>query len=229
MDTSDFTLSEIIVDGEGAANAFDALEYIDVKVLGAGPLGLGNEGSISLQIESIDSGGFDVVLETNGEGDMEVLANETPGLGTLTLTGESTANAVFSGAQSAFTLLDLTGMASGSATTVDMTSATFGTGFAVWLGSGDLDYEAGGLTETFVFTANDLGVLIFDAFDTGNPAGTGDLLDLSALGVSGLGELTLDDSGPDLLISSNTGDFSGVIVLEGVGNAAAVDDNFVFL
>ncbi len=224
-------LSEIIIDGEDTTNSFSALEIVDVKVLGEGPLGLDNEGSIFAHFESIASAGFDVVLETNGEGDIEVEANDTPGLQTLTLTGEDMASVLLTGTQTSFALLDLTGMAIDSETTADMTGAAFGGGFEVRLGSGDLEYEAAAVTETFVFTDSTLGTTLnFGGFDTGDPAFSGDLLDLSALGVTGLGELTIDDSGADLLISSNAFDFTGTIVLEGVDNAGDVtDDNFIFL
>ncbi len=232
INEDDRALSEIIIDGEGVTNAFSALEIVDVKVLGAGPFGIADEGGLFVHLENIASTGFDVVLETNSEGDIEVQANDTPGLQTLTLTGEDMASVLLTGTQTSFSLLDLTGMAFDSETTADMTGAAFGGGFEVRLGSGDLDYEAAAaVTETFVFTDSTLGTTLnFGGFDTGDPAGTGDLLDLSAFDVGGLGELTIDDSGADLLISSNDGDFTGTIVLEGVDNAGDVtDDNFIFL
>ena len=225
LNKPDRALSEIDINGEGATNAFGALEEINIKADGPGPLGLDDEGSITVKLDNIASTAFDVCLETNGKGDIVLEANDTPGLKVLALTGEDMASVLLTGAQTGFSLFNLADMAAGSEIIADMTGAAFGGGFEIRLGSGDLDYGANLVKETFVFTDAMLGTLNFSGFDT---APSGDLLDLSALGVNGLGELNLDDSGADLLISSTDGDFTGFIRLVGVDNAIDVTDNFIF-
>lgn len=87
----------------------------------------------------------------------------------------------------------------------------------------DLDTTAGRNVLTFGTALANL--VSIDNFDFGN-AITDDVLDLGALGVTGLADLTLADNGTDTTITSTK--FGGSIVLEGVLVADLTPSNFDF-
>lgn len=227
--------SVVEIDGNGFANMAPMLTDITVTQKGAAAAMDNDIGDIVVDLFGIDSAAFDVTLTTTAFGAIDVDAEDTPGLTNLTLSGDGGATVDLKGMQTGFALLDLTGMSAGSTTTAVMNDASvaFGADFDVRIGSGDLAYTADGASESFIFTETDIGGadgmgVGITGFDTGAPAGTGDLLDLGALGVANAGELMIDDSTSDLVITSTGSDFTGSITLFGVDTAAEVADNFIF-
>lgn len=227
--------SVVEIDGNGFANMAPMLTDITVTQKGAAAAMDNDIGDIVVDLFGIDSAAFDVTLTTTEFGAIDVDSEDTPGLTNLTLSGDGGATVDLRGMQTGFALLDLTGMSAGSATTAVMNDASvaFGADFDVRIGSGDLAYTADGASESFIFTETDVGGadgmgVGITGFDTGAPAGTGDLLDLGALGVANAGELMIDDGTSDLVITSTDSDFTGSITLFGVDTAAEVADNFIF-
>ncbi len=193
-------------------------------------------GNVTVDVRNFMSRKFDVTISTTEYGDIDFDAHDTPGLREVSLSGEDEAEVDISGVQTCFKELDLSGMAAESMTTATMNAGgtLFGDSFDVRVGSGDLDYTAATVGEQFIFTATDIGGadgmdVEIAGFSTVSPGSGGDVIDFSLLGVTGLGELMVDDSGADVVITSTGGDFTGEITLVGIATAASVtDDNFIF-
>jgi len=172
-----FTNTEVSLDGDslGLQN-FRALESIVVS----------STGNIYVYLDYISSEAFDVVLSTTESGNIGLFAYDTPGLKSLTISGEANAYIYLSGDQSGLETIDLRGMTGGSVTYIGAYYDDLGGAVSILIGEGDLDYytnSGNGSTERFVFTSRDIGDIFIEGFDTGNT--DGDILDFSQLNLTG--------------------------------------------
>lgn len=216
----------IEIDGTGSTNALASLTQITVDH-STDLLAGADDQDIDVTLTSIEGGAYTVSLVNRENGEIAVEAFDTPGLEKLVLTGDSTATADISGDQAGLRAIDVRGMSAGSVTEIDMNTVTGSAGIKLLIGETTLDVSASSANERFIFRESAMDATL-DGFDTGNPAGAGDQLNMRSFGLSSLSDLTLDDSGADLVITAAGGAFSGSITLVGVDSALDVSDNFIF-